>query len=142
MPFFPLTLFHGAAGAKTCIRCAKKNQSRSDYLQARSAYYAPKAPVVGAEGAWCREKNTVAKRLLQARSAYYAPKAPVVGAEGAWCRGLCRCRRHLGNVIGAAGALLRGLQWRRRRPTLRSGAEQLVYIYRERDKFKNQTVKR
>ena len=98
MRFFPLTLFHGAEAAKTCIRCAQKKhsreatilkarsaiiQSRSDYLQERSAYCAPKAPVVGAEGAWCREKNTVAKRLLQARSAYYAPKAPVVGAEGA-----------------------------------------------------------
>ena len=102
--------------------CQKKTQSRSDYLQAQSACYAPKAPVVGAEGAWCREKTqsrsdycrreaptTRRRRLL------LAPKAPVMR------------RRRLGNVIGAAGALLRGLQWRRRRPTLRSGAAS-IYI--------------
>ena len=28
MPFFPVTVSHGAAGAKTCIQCAKKTQSR------------------------------------------------------------------------------------------------------------------
>ena len=76
-------LYSTAPKAQKHVYGVPKKQSRSDYLQARSAYYAPKAPVVGAEGAWCREKNTVAKRLLQARSAYYAPKAPVVGAEGA-----------------------------------------------------------
>ena len=31
-----------------------KNTVAKRLLQARSAYYAPKAPVVGVEGAWCR----------------------------------------------------------------------------------------
>ena len=51
MPFFPLTLSHGAAGAKTCIRCApKKTQSRSDYFEG-----AKRHNIV----------STVAKRLSQ-----------------------------------------------------------------------------
>ena len=89
-------------------------QSRSDYLQARSAYYAPKAPVVGAEGAWCREKT-------QSRSDYCRREAPTTRRRRLLLapKAPDMRRRRLGNFIGA---LIRGLPWRRRRPTLRSGA--------------------
>ena len=61
-------LAHGAPMMYTV--CPKKTQSQSDYLQARSAYYAPKAPVVGAEGAWCRgKKHSREATILKARSA-------------------------------------------------------------------------
>ena len=119
--FFPLTLSHGAEGAKTCIRCAKKNSREATICRReapttrrRRLLLAPKAPGAGkktqSRSDYCRREAPTTRR----RRLLLAPKAPVMR------------RRRLGNVIGAAGALLRGLQWRRRRPTLRSGAEQLV----------------
>ena len=65
---FPLTLFHGAAGAKTCIRCAlKKPQSRSDYFEG-----AKRHNIVSTQ------KKTVAKRL-------FAGAKRLLRAEGSCC---------------------------------------------------------
>ena len=174
MPFFPLTLFHGAEAAKTCIRCApKKTQSRSDYFEGakrhnivstvakrlsqpfrfrcsiprrrrRKNMYTVCQKKTSREATICRREAPTTRR----RRLLLAPKAPGAGKKTQSRSDYCRReapttrrrrlllapkapvmrRRRLGNVIGAAGALLRGLPWRRRRPTLRSGAEQLVIL--------------
>ena len=80
MSFFPLTLFHGAEAAKTCIRCApKKTQSRSDYFEGAKRHnpvakrlFAGAKRLLRAEGACCwRRRRLVQGKKPQSRSDYF-----------------------------------------------------------------------
>ena len=153
MRFFPLTLFHGAAGAKTCIRCAqKKSQSRSDYFEGAKRHNIVSTVAKRLSRPFrhrfrcsiprrrrcknmypvCQKKTsreaTICRReapTTRRRRLLLAPKAPGAGGS-VGAEGTEGAEGAL-QIVGAEGAWCRGLRrcrrHRRRRRRLTVGAE-------------------